>query len=131
MHNVIRSAWSLCFLIGAFNHARDVFYGGWLPYHYVDFPINFYWTALLPLDLLAALLIWVAPRIGAYLGVSIMVSDVAVNSWVVWGAGDGPLAQALLLQAIFLVFVLVTYTTVAMAPPTPLRPPPSSGEDLV
>jgi hypothetical protein len=116
MLNIIRSIWTLCFLVGAFNHARDIFYGGWLPYTYVNLPINLYWTALLPLDLLAALLVWTAPRTGAYLGSFIMISDVAINSWVVWGAGYGPLSEALFLQGIFLLFVLATFRKVTKAP---------------
>jgi hypothetical protein len=109
----VRLIWTICFGIGAFNHARDIWSFGWLPYISAPLPVNLYWTSLLPLDTLAALLIWLKPRAGAWLGLAIMISDVAINSWMVFGTGYGSMGYALALQTTFLLFVAVTFRQVA------------------
>jgi hypothetical protein len=119
--HIIRIIWTVCFSIGAFNHARDIWNFGWLPYTFAPMPIDFYWTALLPLDLLATLLVWLKPKAGAWLGLAIMVSDVAINSWVVFGMGVGMMLSALAMQSAFLLFVLATFRGVAKARPYKLK----------
>jgi hypothetical protein len=110
--NAIRIIWTLCFTIGAFNHARDIWSFGWLPYISAPRPVNIYWTLLLPLDVLAALLIWLKPQAGAWLGLAIMLSDVAINCWMVFGIDYGPVGFALVMQTAFLLFVLATFVQV-------------------
>ena len=42
MRNIVafRFVWSLCFLIGASTHARDIWQGGLFPYSFVPFALN-------------------------------------------------------------------------------------------
>lgn len=110
---MIRIVWTICFLIGASTHARDILNYGWLPYTYMPLPFNLFWTALFPLDLLAALLIWIKPRLGALLGLVIMLTDVVVNSWTYFGAGINEMLFPLLWQALFMLFVISTFGHVA------------------
>ncbi len=114
---IIRTVWSVCFLAGAFNHARDIVSDGWLPYTFMPMPFNVFWTALLPLDVLAATLIWVRPKWGALLGLMIMIFDVTINFWTVYGAGHD-FGIAPLLQVLFLIFTAGTARTIAAARPT-------------
>jgi hypothetical protein len=113
--DVVRLIWTICFGIGAFNHARDIFNFGWLPYTHVPMPVNAFWTALLPLDIMAAALVWVKPKVGAMLGAAIMLADVGVNSWVSFGAGIDIMLWPLGLQALFLLFVLITFRRVGLS----------------
>jgi hypothetical protein len=111
--DIVRSIWTICFGIGAFNHARDIWNFGWLPYTYMPMPFNAFWTALLPLDLMAATLVWLRPKIGAWLGLLIMIADVAVNSWTFIGAGYSSMREPLLLQTMFLIFVASSFRQVS------------------
>ena len=79
--------WTFGFIIGTITHSLDSFYGGWLPYDFRPLPWNIYWTSLTFLDPLAAALIWVRERIGAALGVAIMLSNVLANGYTAWVAG--------------------------------------------
>ena len=98
----------VCFVGAGLNHARDIWQGGWLPYEAAPLPMNAYWTALAPLDLLAAGLLLTRPKAGVAVALLIMVSDVAVNSYAHYGLGFrgwyGDLA--LQLQSTFLGFVV-------------------------
>lgn len=101
----VRLVWTLAFLGGAFNHARDLIERGWLPYRAAPLPLNVFWSALLPVDLAVAALLWWRPRWGVALAVAVMVTDVAVNTEVVRRASVAmpPMVQ---LQILFLGFVL-------------------------
>lgn len=100
--------WTIAFLIGAATHALDIWRSGWLPYRFAPLPINIYWTALLPLDLLAAVLVWIWRRAGIMLAVAIMLSDVAINSMMALiMVDDWPIAP-LAMQAGFMLFVIIT-----------------------
>src|SRR5262249_33302293 len=77
MVRLLFAIFSLCFLGAAFNHARDIWEGGFLPYRHDPLPFNVYWTSLAFLDALAVVLLWTWPRAGLVLAVLIMVSDVA------------------------------------------------------
>ncbi len=118
---LVRAIWTISFASGGFNHARDIYVNGWLPYDYVPLPINVFWTALLLLDFLAAILIWTKPQVGASLGLAIMLSDVAINSWTVFIAEYSALTHSLALQFIFLIFVCLTFRQIFRAKPAPLR----------
>lgn len=68
--------------------------------------VCFFWTALAFIDPLAVVLLMVRPMLGLALTVGIIVSDVAINSWVgLTHAFDLP---SFLAQVLFLVFVLST-----------------------
>lgn len=103
---VALAIWTVAFLIGAFNHARDLAGGGWLPYGFAPLGCNIFWTALLPIDLAVVALLWTRRRIGVWLGVVVMVADVAVNSWFSYSHNFPELTSALQLQTLFLGFVL-------------------------
>ncbi|APE27724.1 hypothetical protein [Aurantiacibacter gangjinensis] len=108
MTRVARIVWVVAFLIGAFTHARDIVMGGWLPYDFAPFLLNWFWTLLLPLDLLAAGLIAFRKRIGVLLGVAIMLADVGVNTWYAHATQWPALFAALQWQSMFLGFVIGT-----------------------
>jgi tryptophan-rich sensory protein len=85
--NVTLALFTLCLLIGGTNHALDIARGGLLPYRTVPMLIDIFWTALCPLDLLAAWLLWKARNAGLLLALAILVSDVGVNSWLAYFSG--------------------------------------------
>lgn len=68
--------------------------------------MNVYWTALAVLDPLAAVLLIRARRAGLALALAIMVSDVAVNSYALYGLGLPFAVWALQLQTLFFGFLL-------------------------
>jgi hypothetical protein len=70
-----------CFLIACVLHVRDMWLHGWLPYHSAPLPLNYFWTALVGLDLLAAFLLLTRPQIGLVISIVLMFTDVAVNAW--------------------------------------------------
>jgi len=73
--------------------------------HVAPLPVNVYWTSLAALDLLAAFLLWRRRRFGLTLTVAIMLSDVAVNSYVTYGLNLAASFAPLQLQTLFLGFV--------------------------
>jgi hypothetical protein len=70
---------SACFLAACLLHLRDMWHRGWFPYNSAPLPLNCFWTALMFLDLLAAVLLLMRPRSGLVMSLAIMSSDVAVN----------------------------------------------------
>src|SRR5712691_717010 len=68
---LLLAIYSLCFTGAALNHARDIWLGGFLPYHYVPQAINVFWTSLTLLDLLAVCMLWIRPRAGLALALLI------------------------------------------------------------
>jgi hypothetical protein len=100
----------ICLLAAGLNHACDIWRGGWLPYRFAPLPMNVYWTSLAVFDPLAAWLLWRRPRAGLSLTLAIITSDVAVNSYAIYGLEyRGWLAYgSLQLQTLFLGFVAGT-----------------------
>jgi hypothetical protein len=78
------AVYSVCFLYGTLVHAIDIARGGWLPYRYAPFGANVFWSLLAILDPSAVVLLIYRRRLGLALAVSIMVLDVAVNSYVTY-----------------------------------------------
>ncbi|GGJ62954.1 hypothetical protein GCM10008939_03510 [Deinococcus aquiradiocola] len=72
---------------------------------------NVFWTMLVFLDPLAAVLVALRPRLGAVLALLVMVADVAINSdWACrLGASGGVGALVLPAQAFFLGVVLAGF----------------------
>lgn len=118
--NIVLGVWVLCFLIGTFTHVRTLLGHGWLPYDWVPMPVNIFWTLLTFADPLAALLLLKRRNAGILLGLAIMISDVAINTWVAYGyqALSGPL-QA---QTLFLGFALGSFRLIWSARPEELSP---------
>ncbi|HVX13603.1 MAG TPA: hypothetical protein VHC22_20635 [Pirellulales bacterium] len=100
--------YTICLMGAGFNHANDIVQGDWFPYRHAPLSMNVYWTSLVALDPLAAVLLWLKPRVGLAVTLAIMVSDVAVNSYGVHGLDyHGWYAcGSLQLQAMFLRFVV-------------------------
>lgn len=103
----IRLIYALCLAGASYNHARIVAahgilwdYGGLPPF------VCFFWTALTFIDPLAVILLMTTPLIGLALAVAIIVSDVAINSWV--GLTYGIDIASFSAQALFLIFVMST-----------------------
>lgn len=96
------------FLFGAAVHARDFVLHGPRPYA-GDWPLALeaFWMALLPLDLLTAgLLAMGRRRSGLVLAAAVMLVDVAVNAWAMLALNIAGLTLPLLLQTLFLGFIL-------------------------
>ena len=77
---VIRIVYALCLAVATVNHVRAVLAYGWLPQQ-LPWPTAVYWSSLTFLDPLAAVMLFVRPRVGIAMTVAIIVSDVAHNLW--------------------------------------------------
>lgn len=106
VRRIVLSIWSLCFLAGAFNHARQLIGGGWHVYDFAPPLLALFWTALLPIDLIVVALLWTRRAAGVWLGLAVMIADVGANSWFASHAGFAVLTMALQLQTLFLGFTI-------------------------
>jgi hypothetical protein len=104
--NVALAILSICLVMGGAVHLFDIASGGIFPYRFAPLPVNVYWTSLAALDLLAAFLLWRQRRLGLALTVTIMLSDVVVNSFVTYVLKLSASFAPLQLQTLFLGFVL-------------------------
>ena len=96
-----------CFLVAGSTHGRDIWRGGFFPYQTVAMPINAFWTALCPLDLTVAALVWWRPKSAVLLGLGILLVDVGVNSWLTYFSGlHVESFEPLQAQSLFLGFVI-------------------------
>lgn len=68
---------------------------------------RYYWSSLTLLDPLAALLLFIRPRVGLALAGAIIVSDVAHNSWDLYRSGGTP-GATYWAQIAFLLFLAAT-----------------------
>jgi hypothetical protein len=75
---LIRILYALCLVGATVNHVQAVHARGWLPN---DAPLltAVYWSSLTFLDPLAAVLLFIRPRIGIRATVAVIVSDVLHN----------------------------------------------------
>ena len=96
---------SVCFTAGSVLHVVDIAHGGWLPYRFAPDLVNMFWSSLAVLDGLTAVLLWTKRRCGLALALAIMLIDVAVNSYTIYGMGLPLSVVPLLLQSTFLGFV--------------------------
>ncbi|MWV28818.1 hypothetical protein [Aurantiacibacter rhizosphaerae] len=95
-------------MIGIRNHTADVLADGWLPYDYAPLALNWFWTLLLPIDVIVGALVALRQRAGVVLGVLVMLADVGVNSWYAYRTDWLDLFRALQFQSLFLGFVIGT-----------------------
>ncbi len=105
MPAIAKIIWTVGFLVGTITHSLDIFHGGWLPYDFRPLPFNIYWTSLVVLDPLAALLVWVRERWGVVLGIAIMASNVLVNGYTAFIAGYEEFYTGFAFQSVFAAFV--------------------------
>ncbi len=73
--------WSyiICFFTGGFIHCVDIYNGGFLPYRSLPFWLNVYLTSLSIIDITAALLVIIRPKIGIWMIIVIITSDIALD----------------------------------------------------
>ncbi|WP_226649573.1 hypothetical protein [Microbulbifer variabilis] len=76
-----------CFMIGCINHAADIVNGGPFPYTFAPFGFNAFWTALSVIDLIVVVLLITKLSAGLVLAAIVMVLDVTLNSYAIYGVG--------------------------------------------
>jgi hypothetical protein len=109
---IARWVYTIGFLAGTYTHARGILAHGFLATP-VPFAIGLYWDTLTVLDLLTVLLLWWRPKLGLWLAVAIMGSDISVNTRVyLAGYFGAPTAHmvplSLFEQSLFGLFVFLT-----------------------
>lgn len=96
-----------CFTVATALHATALIRGGWLPYTLAPAAMNWFWTLLTIADPAVVLLLLTdRRRTGLALALLIMLLDVAVNGYALFGLGYSEFSLSLLLQTAFLCFVL-------------------------
>ncbi|MBB6439754.1 hypothetical protein [Streptomyces candidus] len=97
-------------LVGAVSHVTDLLHYGLQPYDWAPRWLNFYWSSLALLDLLAAALLISGKRRGTDLACVIMATDLAANWYATYGIQHSNLAAQPGLQRLvaFTAFVLGT-----------------------
>ncbi|MFM0296131.1 MULTISPECIES: hypothetical protein [Paraburkholderia] len=106
----LRVIYALCLAGATWTHLQAVLTHG-LSWDYGNVALftRIYWTSLLFIDLVTALLPLVSPAIGLILCIAVIVTDVAHNSWF---APHHPIRMDLYLsQIVFLLFVAFTVRT--------------------
>ena len=110
----IRIVYALCLAGATVNHLRAVLDRGWFP---AQLPpaTALYWSSLTFLDPLAAVLLFVRPRVGIALTAAIIVSNVGHNLWFVAAhplrgslLEDVTASPFMISQIAFLLFVAAT-----------------------
>ena len=97
----------MCFAVGTITHTQDFWVLGLRPYEGAPIVLEVFWSSLVLLDPSAAgLLLFGKRRAGLVLATTIIVCDVAANSYAFFVLGIEGFAVALPLQAAFLGFVL-------------------------
>lgn len=97
-------------LVGAVAHVTDLLHHGLQAYDWAPRWLNFYWSSLALLDLLAAVLLISGKRRGTELACAIMATDLAANWYAAYGIQHSNLAAQPGLQRLvaFTAFVLGT-----------------------
>lgn len=103
----ILTLYTIAFAIGTATHSYDVYLHGW-PVNWSHIPewINIFWSSLLILDPLVILLLWKKRNLAILLAFLIMISDVSINSYVAYNVTSYGMNMYLVLQGIFLIFLL-------------------------
>ena len=106
----LRVIYALCLCGATWTHLQVALaHGLWWDYGGAAPLTRIYWTSLLFIDPLTALLLLVAPATGLILCVAVIATDVAHNSWF---ALHHPVRMDLYLsQIVFLLFVVTTVRT--------------------
>lgn len=107
--SIIRTIYALCLIGAGFNHLRTLLeHGLFWDYHNAPLFTCIYWTSLTFLDPLAAILLFLKPRIGLVMTLLIIVSDVIHNTWIDLVSGYSLLNSMYLAQFGFMIFVFLT-----------------------
>lgn len=94
------------FAIGTTTHTLHLVNAGWVVFDAAPTWMNVYWTALTALDPLAAVLLLYRRPVGLTLGAAIILSDVGINSYALYGIGLPFEFLSLQLQTLFCGFLL-------------------------
>ncbi|MGW8281593.1 hypothetical protein ACWGK7_19145 (plasmid) [Sphingomonas aurantiaca] len=94
------------FAIGTVTHTLHLVNVGWIVFDDAPIWMNVYWTALTALDPLAAVLLICRRPIGLALGAAIILSDVGINCYALYGVGLPFGFLPLQLQTLFCGFLL-------------------------
>lgn len=78
------------FAYGGLVHVVQLALGGWPPYSWAPGWLAAYFTSLVVLDPLAAVLLWTGRAGGLYLGIVILVTDALANGYATYGLAVGP-----------------------------------------
>jgi hypothetical protein len=107
---ILRGIYALCLLGASTTHIHTLIIHG-LFWHYNGLPLItcIYWTSLAFLDPVAAILLWLKPRIGLILTLLIIVSDVGHNTWITLNQSFSLLNSMYLAQVAFLFFVVFSF----------------------
>jgi hypothetical protein len=103
---IILGIWCACLIVGGATHIFDHIYFGLLPYKFAPLWLNIYWSALGVLDLLAVFFLLKYRLQGILLTLSIVLSNVLVNSIAYYSLGVISDAWSLQLQTLFFGFCL-------------------------
>jgi hypothetical protein len=114
---LIRIAYALCLAGATVNHVRAVLNRGWFP-EQLSPATALYWSSLTFVDPLAAVLLFLRPRVGIALTVMIIASNVSHNVWFIaahpqhdaW-LKDVTSSPFMMSQIAFLLFVAATART--------------------
>jgi membrane protein HdeD len=108
IERLVAIVFAICLIGACAVHMADLLRHGWLPYRFAPLPLNVYWTSLTFFDALAAVLLLCSMRIGLFLTLAIISSDVALNLFARFGLGLHLHPLALLLQILFFIAVVGT-----------------------
>ena len=106
IERLVAIVFAICLIGACAVHIADLLRHGWLPYRFAPRPLNVYWTSLTFFDGLAAFLLLCSMRIGLFLTLVIIASDVAFNLFARFGLGLHLHPLALLLQILFFIAVV-------------------------
>ncbi len=107
--STIVTVYALCFALGSMSHAKDFLVYGWRPYNAAPLPIEVFWSSLILVDLVVVgVLLSKHKRLGAILAISVMLTDVLINTYATIVLEFDILVGPLVLQSIFLGFILGT-----------------------
>ena len=109
----ILAVYVTCFAVGVIMHGLDFLTYGWRPYAWEPPIFEMFWSSRLVLDIsVIVLLVLGKRRSGLSLALAIMAADVAVNAYAYFILQIPGFAVALLLQTLFLIFVLCSISYV-------------------
>lgn len=94
------------FAVGTVTHTLHLVNVGWIVFADAPTWMNVYWTTLTALDPLAAVLLIRRRPVGLALGAAIILSDVAINSYALYGLALPFGFLSLQLQSLFCGFLL-------------------------
>ena len=107
--HAIVAIYVLCFGLGTLSHGRDFLLNGLRPYAAAPLPFEAFWSSLIFIDIVViGFLCSRNMRFGVVLALAIMLADVAINTYATMMLGIDILVGPLVLQSVFLGFMVGT-----------------------